>query len=80
MGVPVVTMNSGGMAELVEDGKTGALAFEPTPKAVAEAIEKCVEEKQYQALKDNCSKVSNEIMGVTEYAQILINKYNDLKK
>ena len=38
MGVPVVTMNSGGMAELVEDGKTGALINEPTPEAVAAGI------------------------------------------
>ena len=30
-GVPVITMNSGGMAELVLDGETGLLVNEPTP-------------------------------------------------
>ena len=36
-GVPVITMNSGGMAELVENEKTGMLVNEPTPEAIADA-------------------------------------------
>lgn len=79
MGVPVVTMNSGGMAELVEDGKTGGLALEPTPKSVAETINKCLEEKTYKILKENCGRASEEIMGVREYCEILIKKYTELK-
>ena len=78
MGVPVVTMNSGGMAELINDGETGALAFNPTPNALAEAVKKCFDEDCYKTLKFNCEKISNEIMGVEEYAQILIEKYADL--
>lgn len=81
MGVPVVSMNSGGMAELVEDGKTGSLASESTPKAVCEAIEKCLgNEEYYSKLKANCENMKNEIMGVSEYCGILIEKYNDLIK
>ena len=38
MGVPVVTMNSGGMAELIKDGVTGTLAKEPTPEELAAKI------------------------------------------
>ena len=79
MGVPVVTMNSGGMAELVEDGKTGGLANEPTPGSVAKTIKKCLDTKLYQTLKENCEKESKDIMGVREYCEILIQKYNDLK-
>ena len=79
MGVPVVTMNSGGMAELVEDGKTGGLANKPTPQSVAKTIKKCLDTKLYQTLKENCEKVSGDIMGVREYCEILIQKYNDLK-
>ena len=79
MGVPVVTMNSGGMAELVEDGKTGGLAFEPTPEAVAETIRKCLDEEYYQSLKANCQQISEDIMGVREYCEILLQKYIDLK-
>lgn len=79
MGVPVVTMNSGGMAELVCDGKTGGLCFEPTPTCLAETVEKCLESKQYQILKTNCEEISSKIMGVKEYSQILIQKYTELK-
>jgi len=54
MGVPVVTMNYGGMAELVEDGKTGVLASAPTPESVAEAVKKCFgNEDYYKTLKTN---------------------------
>ena len=79
MGVPVVTMNYGGMAELVEDGKTGALASAPEADAVAEAVKKCFEnEEYYKTLKTNCEAIRNSIMGVKEYATILINQYNNL--
>ena len=79
MGVPVVTMNHGGMAELVEDGKTGVLASSPTPESVAEAVKKCLgNEEYYKILKTNCETISNNIMGVTEYCDILIQKYNNL--
>ena len=79
MGVPVVTMNSGGMAELVCIGKTGGLCFEPTPTCLAETLEKCLEDNQYQILKTNCEEISSKIMGVKEYSQILIQKYTELK-
>ena len=79
MGVPVVTMNYGGMAELVEDGKTGILASAPTPESVAEAIKKCIsDEEYYKSLKINCQKTTENIMDVTEYCDILIGQYNSL--
>ena len=78
LGVPVVTMNYGGMAELVEDGKTGVLA-EATPESVAEAVKKCLGNKEYyKTLKTNCETKGKNIMGVTEYCGILIQKYNNL--
>lgn len=78
-GVPVITMNSGGMAELVEDGKTGALINEPTPEAVAEAIRRCFEDEDYyNVLKQNCETMRDKIIGVSEYSDIVIDKYNDL--
>lgn len=79
MGVPVVTMNSGGMAELVEDGKTGGLVFEPTAECVAKTIKKCLDDKLYQTLKFNCELINRNIIGADEYAKILTQKYNDLK-
>jgi glycosyltransferase involved in cell wall biosynthesis len=80
MGVPVVTMNSGGMAELVEDGKTGGLAQHPTPQCLAETIQKCLDQQNYQVLKTNCMQRSAEIMDVQAYCEILTQKYNDLKR
>ena len=78
-GVPVITMNSGGMAELVEDGKTGALVGEPTPEAVAEAIRRCFEDEEYyNTLKKNCETMRDKIIGVSEYSDIVIEKYKEL--
>ena len=78
-GVPVITMNSGGMAELVEDGKTGVLIQEPTPEAVAEAIHCCFEnEAYYQVLKQNCETMRDKIIGVSEYCDIIVSQYQDL--
>ena len=78
-GVPVITMNSGGMAELVEDGKTGVLINEPTPEAVAEAIKRCFEDEEYyNMLKENCETMRDKIIGVSEYSDIVIEKYKEL--
>ena len=78
-GVPVITMNSGGMAELVEDGKTGLLINEPTPEATAEAIKKCFEDEEfYSILLENCKRRKDEIIEVGDYAEILIEKYQQI--
>jgi glycosyltransferase involved in cell wall biosynthesis len=78
-GVPVITMNSGGIAELVEDGKTGALINEPTAEAVAAAIKRCFEDEEYyKTLKENCETMREKIIGVSEYCDAVIEKYQDL--
>ncbi|MBR2861881.1 MAG: glycosyltransferase [Clostridia bacterium] len=77
-GVPVVTMNSGGMAELVSDNFDGCLANAPTAASVAEAIKRCLDKDLYKALKQNCEQKSGEIMTVKEYCKILVEKYNHL--
>ena len=79
MGVPVITMNSGGMAELAEDGVTGALAQKPEPEYVAKAVRKilCNEEK-YRQIKENCVKHSAEILDAEDYCKILVDKYIEL--
>ena len=54
MGVPVVTMNSGGMAELVRDGVTGTLVRTPTPEGIAEKLyETLKDEAYYSVLREN---------------------------
>ena len=78
-GVPVITMDSGGMAELVEDGKTGVLVKKPTAFHIADAIRKCFEDGEfYNTLKENCSKRSKEIIEVDKYCEIIIKKYEEI--
>ena len=78
-GVPVITMDCGGMAELVEDGKTGLLIKEPTLEATAGAIEKCFKNEEFYALlKQNCEKIKDDIIEVGDYANILMEKYKQI--
>ena len=80
-GVPVVTMNSGGMAELIKDGVTGTLALTPTAKELAEKIKKTVEnEEYYRYLKENLEKEKENIFSVEEYCDILLKEYEKLVK
>ena len=78
-GVPVITMNSGGMAELVEDEKTGLLIKEPTPDAIKDAINRCFKDDEfYKSLRNNCKERAEQIIEVGAYADILIDKYKEL--
>lgn len=78
-GVPVITMNSGGMAELVEDEKTGLLVKEPTASAIAEAIKKCFDDNIfYGAMLENCKRRGEQIIEVGDYCDILVKEYEKL--
>lgn len=79
MGVPVVTMNSGGMAELVKDGVTGSLVTDPTPEGIAAALQRTLEnEEYYNALRMNCKRERDSILSVETYGDILIGEYEKL--
>ena len=79
MGVPVVTMNSGGMAELVKDGVTGTLVNNTTPEEIALKLKETVENDDYcKFLRKNCENEKKNIYGVEEYADILIKEYKKL--
>ncbi|MBR6633808.1 MAG: glycosyltransferase [Clostridia bacterium] len=79
MGVPVVTMNSGGMAELVKDGVTGTLVNEPTPEGIAEKLRETLEnEDYYNILRENCKNEKDNVLSVESYADILIKEYEKL--
>ena len=81
MGVPVVTMNSGGMAELVKDGVTGPLVNEPTPEGIAKKICETIEnEDYYKKLSENCKNEKDNILSVETYCDILIKEYEKLVK
>ena len=79
MGVPVVTMNSGGMAELVKDGVNGSLVNEPTPEGIALKLKEIFEDHElYNTLKENCKTEKDNILSVKDYADILIKEYERL--
>ena len=79
LGVPVVTMNSGGMAELVKDGVTGTLVNEATPEEIARKLKETVEnEDYYNTLKENCKNEKDNILSVETYADLLIKEYETL--
>lgn len=46
LGTPVVTVDAGGMAELVEDGVTGALFRELTASGLAQALERTLADRE----------------------------------
>lgn len=79
MGVPVVTMNFGGMAELVKDGVTGTLVTEPTPHGLALKLKETIEnEDYYNSLRENCKNEKDNILSVETYTDILIKEYEKL--
>ena len=79
MGVPVVTMRSGGMAELVQDGVTGILVDEPTPGALADGLRRALEDREYcNTLRENCKKEKDKIFSVESYCDILTDEYKKL--
>ena len=81
LGVPVVTMNSGGMAELVKNGVTGTLVDESTPEGIAVKLKETLEnEDYYNKLKENCKNEKDNILSVESYAEILIEEYEKLVK
>ena len=81
LGVPVVTMNSGGMAELVKDGVTGTLVDEATPEGIALKLKETIENADYyNTLRENCKNQKDNILSVESYADILIKEYEKLAK
>ncbi|MBQ1230850.1 MAG: glycosyltransferase [Clostridia bacterium] len=79
MGVPVVTMNNGGMAELIKDGVTGVLVDEVSSDAMAQSLKRALESEGYcDMLKSNCKNEKENILSVDTYCDILIKEYEKL--
>lgn len=81
MALPVITMNSGGMAELVADGVCGTLAESANAEDIAKAISKTVnDDSYYKMLKENAEKESENIYDIEMYTGLLLKKYTELIK
>ena len=74
MAVPAITMNKGGMAELVQDGVTGTLL--DGTSGDAEKIAKTMQDEEYyNSLVENCIKQRDDILDIDSYCEILMEKY-----
>lgn len=81
LGVPSVTMNMGGMAELVEDGVTGILSSAPTATAFAAAVKEILSDPERLAqMKQNCrEKAAAAAIPLESYCKKLLEIYLSLK-
>mgnify|MGYP002560093522 FL=1 len=81
LSVPAVTMNMGGMAELVENGVTGVLSASADPCDFAAAVSDILSDrKRLDEMKENCRKASQGDMDIAGYCDRLIKIYESLKE
>ncbi len=74
--VPCVTMNMGGMAELVEDGKTGLLSERADAESFAAAVKDILsDEKRLEAMRENCKEKSGQNLTLDTYCKRLLEIY-----
>jgi glycosyltransferase involved in cell wall biosynthesis len=59
-GVPVISTNVGGLAEMTEDGKTGYIIARADPKAISDAIIKCFEADNHEKMSRNARRAAEE--------------------
>ena len=75
-GVPVVTTNVGMAMDVIEDGKTGAIADEITPKSISDKVEKIIQmslTEKYELQKnarENISKFDWKIVAEKHFEKI----------
>ena len=79
MGVPVVTINNGGMAELIKDGITGILVNSTSPEDLAAALRHALENQEYyNTLREKCKQEKENVLCVETYTDILMKEYERL--
>ena len=72
LGTPVVTVNAGGMAELVEDRVTGLLLREATGDCLAETLKTALADPQLLArLRGACLERRDEMVTLERYCDQL---------
>ena len=78
-GTPVVCFPTGGLPELVCRGRTGWLAEEVSPSALAKAIEEAIGELQIQDWRLSCRAVAEAEYGVGQQAQRYIDLFESFQ-
>ncbi len=70
MGIPVVTMNMGGMAELTQDGVTGVLVDRVEPDALADAIRALMSDpEKRKEMSKNCLAQREQMITIDHYCR-----------
>lgn len=59
-GVPVISTDIGGLAEMTENGKTGYVIPSGDPEAVADAVIKCFENDNHEKMSRNARRAATE--------------------
>jgi glycosyltransferase involved in cell wall biosynthesis len=59
-GVPVISTNVGGLAEMTENGKTGYIIAPGDPEAIADALGKCFKGDNYEKMSHNARRAATE--------------------
>ena len=81
LSVPAVTMNMGGMAELVENGQTGILAKSVNPCAFAAATADILSDgKRLEQMKENCKRQAEKLLTVDKYCDKILSLYKRVIK
>ena len=76
VGTPVVAFNTGGMAEVIEDGKNGLLAPEMTAESLAKTLDKFFKEKQQynrQAIREDAKLRFEAAIQAAKYLEVYKN-------
>jgi D-inositol-3-phosphate glycosyltransferase len=74
-GVPVISTNVGGLAEMTEDGKTGYIIAPSSPEAIADAVNKCFKNDNYEKLSRNARRAAVEQFNWEKIAQQTVAVY-----
>lgn len=79
LAVPAVTMNMGGMAELVEDGKTGVLSKSVDAESFAAAVKDILSDRKRLAeMKENCLENAKTFSDTDAYCEKLLGIYAEV--
>lgn len=79
LGTPVLSVNAGGMAELVQPGITGELISPITGENLAKKIEKMLTQPdKLQEMSQNCIKIRDSFLTLEQYCQQLMEIYQDV--
>lgn len=79
LSVPCVTMNMGGMAELVEDGRTGVLAQSADAESFAAAVRDILSDKErLEKMRQNCAESAKQFLTLDGYCGELLKLYGEV--